>query len=62
MYAVTCASAPDTLCTCPDRGAPAPARLCGAPGASGARGASGAPGVPGTFGPQVCLAGVARQA
>eukprot|EP00959_Pyramimonas_sp_CCMP1952_P393354 8241602-Pyramimonas_sp.AAC.1 len=51
MCAVTCAGAPDALCTCPERGVPGAAGMCGTPGALGARGASGAPGVPGTLGP-----------
>eukprot|EP00959_Pyramimonas_sp_CCMP1952_P182009 3805646-Pyramimonas_sp.AAC.1 len=50
MCAVTCAGAPDTLCTCPKRGAPGAAGVCAAYLAhSAARGASGAPGVPGTW-------------
>eukprot|EP00959_Pyramimonas_sp_CCMP1952_P022045 463414-Pyramimonas_sp.AAC.1 len=42
--AVMCASAPDALCTCPERGAPGAAGVRGTLGALGARGASDAPG------------------
>eukprot|EP00959_Pyramimonas_sp_CCMP1952_P323073 6760249-Pyramimonas_sp.AAC.1 len=50
MRAVARADAPDTLCACPERGAPGAAGVRSAPGARGACGASGAPGMPGTLG------------
>eukprot|EP00959_Pyramimonas_sp_CCMP1952_P058245 1216022-Pyramimonas_sp.AAC.1 len=46
------AGAPDTLCACPEGGAPGAVGACGTHGARGSRRASGAPGVPGSLGPQ----------
>eukprot|EP00959_Pyramimonas_sp_CCMP1952_P441751 9248244-Pyramimonas_sp.AAC.1 len=56
---VTCAGAPDALCTCPEHDALGAAGVRGTLGTLEARGASGPPGVPGTLGPQGCLARVA---
>eukprot|EP00959_Pyramimonas_sp_CCMP1952_P040082 837888-Pyramimonas_sp.AAC.1 len=62
MCAVTCAGAPDTLCTCTECGAFGAAGVCGTPGARGARGVFGALGVLGTLGPRGFLARLARVA
>eukprot|EP00959_Pyramimonas_sp_CCMP1952_P062890 1315041-Pyramimonas_sp.AAC.1 len=56
MCTATCAAAPGTHCSCPERGAPGAAGACSTHSARGSRGTSGTPGVPGTLGPQRCLA------